>query len=118
MSRRPKCDQLRADANSNNWSEMLVLYCRQAAGQDIQMAQQMNALCGRLLGLTRERQNFIQELESVGNTYAQKTAEYLREMQGKNEQKVMQMRILTAELELNARNNDLFIQKLKGLMYF
>lgn len=82
------------------------------------MAQQMNALCGRLVGVTRERLTFIQELETVGNTYAQKMAEYLREVQAKDEQKVMQMRIMTAELELNARNNDLFIQKLKGLMDF
>ena len=62
MSRRPKCDQLRNEANSSNWSEMLVLYCRQSGIEDIQMAQQMNALCGRLLGVTCERASFIQEL--------------------------------------------------------
>ena len=118
MSRQPKCDELRAEANSKNWSEILVLYCRKASIEDIQMAQQMNALCGRLLGVTRERASFIEELQNVGNMYAQKTAEYLREVQAKDDQKVMQMRIMAAELELNARNHDLFIQKLKGLMHF
>ena len=109
MPRRPKCDQLRVDSNSNNWSEMLVLYCRQCSGKDIQMAQHMTALAGTLVGVTRERSSFIQELESAGNLYAQKTAEYLREVQAKDDQKIMQMRIMAAELELNARNNDIFI---------
>ena len=118
MSRQPRCDQLRAEANSNNWSEILVLYCRKASIEDIQMAQQVNAVCGRLLGVTRERANFIQELENVGNTYAQKTAEYLREVQRKDDQKIQEMRIMVAELELNARNNDVFIEKLKGWCYF
>lgn len=78
----------------------------------------MGAIAGRLLGITRERGSFILELETVGNTYAQKTAEYLREVQAKDDQKIMQIRIMVAELELNARNNDIFIQKLKGLMDF
>lgn len=118
MSRQPKCEQLRREANSNNWSEILVLYCQKASIEDIQMAQQMNALCSRLVGVTRERSSFMQELQNVGNTYAQKTLEYLREVQAKDDQKVMQMRIMAAEMELNAQNNDVFIQKLKGLMYF
>ena len=109
MSRRPICDRLRAESNSSNRSELLVLYCRQSSGQDIQMAQEMSALAGRLLGISHERGSFILELETVGNTYAQKTAEYLREVQAKDDQKIMQMRIMAAELELNARNNDIFI---------
>lgn len=56
MSRRPRCQRLRDEANSSNWSEMLVLYCRQASGEDLQMAQQMTALAGRLVGITRVRQ--------------------------------------------------------------
>lgn len=118
MSRRPKCDQLRNEANSNNWSEMLILYCRQRAIEDIQMAQQINGVCGRLLGVIRERASFIQELETVRNMYAQKTAEFLREVQAKDDQKLMQMRVMASELELTARNNDVFIMKLKGLMDF
>ena len=118
MSRRPICDRLRAESNSRNWSELLVLYCRQSSGQDIQMAQEMSALAGRLLGISRERGSFILELQTVENTYAQKTAEYLRQVQAKDDQKIMQMRIMAAELELDARNNDIFIQKLKGLMDF
>ena len=118
MSRRPRCDQLRAEANSNNWSEMFVLYCRKAGIEDLQMAREMTTVCGRLVGVIRERAEFIGELETVGNMYAQKTAEYLREMQAKDQQKVLQMRMLAAELELNARNHDIFIQKLKGLMDF
>ena len=118
MSRRPKCDELRRAANSGKWSEMLVFYCLQSAGDDIQMAQQMNRLCGRLNAITRERLDFIEELESVGNMYAQKMAEFLREIQRGDNEKVARMQILTAELELNARNKDLFVQKLKGLMDF
>jgi hypothetical protein len=118
MSRHPRCDYLRAEANSKNWSEVFVLYCRKAAMEDLQMAQQMSALCGRLVAVSCERAEFILELETIGNIYAQKTAEYLREVQQRDDQKVMQMRIMAAELELNARNNDLFIQKLKGLMDF
>ena len=45
------------------------------------MAQQMTSLCGRLVGVIRERGEFIHELETIGNTYAQKTLEYLREGQ-------------------------------------
>ena len=116
MSRRPICDRLRSESNSSNWSELLVLYCRQSSGQDIHMAQEMSAFAGRLLAITRERGSFILELETVGNTYAKKTAKYLREVQAKADQKIMKMRIMAAELELNARNNDIFIQKLKGLM--
>ena len=118
MSSRPKCDRLRANANSNNWSEMLVLYCRESSIEDIQMARQMGDLCGRLLNVTRERLSFIQELETVGNIYAQKTAEYLREMQAKDDQKVARMRLLAAELEHNARCTDIFIEKLKGVIDF
>ena len=118
MAMRPKCQQLRAEANSNSWSEILVLYCRQSSIEDIQMAQQMNAVCSRLAGVNRERVSFIQELENVGNTYAQKTVEYLKEVAARDEQKVLQMRLMVAELELNARNNDVFIMKLKGLMHF
>ena len=68
--------------------------------------------------VNRERASFIQELETVGSTYAQKTAEYLKKVLAKDEQKVLQMRLMVAELELNARNNDVFIMKLKGLMHF
>ena len=118
MPRRPICDRLRGEANSNNWSEILILYCRQSSGEDIELARQLIGLCGRLLNVTRERASFILELESVGNNYAQRTAEYLREVQGRDDQKVMQMRILAAELELNARNNEIFIQRLKGLLDF
>ena len=118
MSRGSKCQQLRTEANSNSWSEILVLYCRQSSIENIHMAQQMNAVCGRLASVNRERAMFIQELETVGNTYAQKMVEYLKEVQGKDEQKVLQMRLMVAELELNARNNDVFIMKLKGLMHF
>lgn len=82
------------------------------------MAREMSSLCHRLVGVTRERLDFIHELETVGNTYAQKTAEYLREVQARDDQKVLQMRMMAAELELNARNHDIFIQKLKGLMDF
>ena len=46
MSRQPKCDQLRSEANSNNWSEILVLYCRKAASEELQMAQQIIDVCG------------------------------------------------------------------------
>ena len=118
MPRRPICDRLRGEANSNNWSEILILYCRQSSGEDIEMARQLNALYERLLNVTQERASFILELESVGNNYAQRTAQYLREVQGRDDQKVMQMRILAAELELNARNNDIFIERLKGLLDF
>lgn len=118
MSRYPKCDQLRAQANSRSWSEILVCYCRQSSIENIQIAQQLNAVCARLAGVKRERCALILELETVGNTYAQKTAEYLREVEAKDEEKVTQMRILVAELELNARNNDVFIMKLQGLMHF
>lgn len=109
MSRHPRCDQLRAESNSKNWSEAFVLYCRKAGTEDLQMAQQMNGLCGRLFGVIRERAEFIDELETIGNIYAQKLAEYLREVQGKDDQNLLQMRIMAAELELNARNHDLFI---------
>ena len=52
----------------------------------------MNGLCGRLFGVIRERAEFIDELETIGNIYAQKLAEYLREVQGKDDQKLMQLR--------------------------
>ena len=62
MSREPRCDQLRAEANSNSWSEILALYCRKASIENSQMAQQLNALCARLVGIGRERVAFIEEL--------------------------------------------------------
>ena len=118
MSRRPKCEELRRAANSNNWSSMLVFYCLQSAGDDLQMAHQINTVCMRLNDVTRDRLTFIQELESVGNMHAQKTAEFLREIKARDYEKVARMQILVAELELNARNKDLFVQKLKGLLDF
>ena len=118
MSRWPRCDQVRVEANSKNWLEMFILYCSKATIEDLQMAQQMSSLCGRLVGVTHERLEFIHELDTIGNIYAQKTAKYLREAQGKDEQKVLQMRMMVAEIELNAWNHDVFIQMLKGLMNF
>ena len=55
MSRQPRCDQLRAEANSNSWSRILVLYCRKAIIENSQMAQQLNALHARLVGIGWER---------------------------------------------------------------
>ena len=82
------------------------------------MAQKLNALCARFVGIGRDRVSFIEELETVWNSYTQRTAGYLREVQARDEQKVLQLHMLVAELELNARNNDVFIMKLKGEMRF
>ena len=118
MPRRPKCHQLKKDANSNNWPEMLTFYCQQASMESIQMARQINELCLRLVAIITERGRFIEELETVGNIYAQKMAEHLKEVQVKDDKKVEDMVTLVHELDLNARGMDVFVLKVRGVVDF
>ena len=118
MPRHPKCHKLRHDANSSNWAEMLVFYCRQASTEDIQIMRQISDLCVRLVGVITERRRFITELKTVDNLYTRKTIEHLREVQTKDDQKVMHMQIMVDDLDLSARSKDVFILKLKGEIDF
>ena len=48
MAALPICDELRLSANSANWEHMFILRCRREIAQDLALAREINALCGRL----------------------------------------------------------------------
>lgn len=115
MVRLPKCDELKAEANSSSWTDMLVLYCRKSASEDLKLGQQIYGICGKLLELVRERAALIDELESVGKNVPQKMAEFLRTVQAKDNEKMLELQIMGRKLELSARDKDLFIERLTSL---
>lgn len=116
MSGLPKCDEIRAAANTNNWTDMMIYYCRTAAIEDVQLARKVNILTQELARLNRERAAVIQEMATVRKKVPQKTVEFLKQEQALSEHKVMQMNILAGELELSARNKNFFIHKLEGTL--
>ncbi|GJR47866.1 hypothetical protein Tco_1315969 [Tanacetum coccineum] len=114
-----RCDELRRAVNSSDWEVMFILYFRRAIVEDLRLGREFNVLCVRLTAVINERENFVDELDSlVGRSVPEKMAEFMKEVLGKDILNLMKLQILRREFELRTREKDIFIEKLKGNIDF
>ncbi|GKA53773.1 hypothetical protein Tco_0747088 [Tanacetum coccineum] len=114
MSWLRRCAELREAAQSDEWVEMLVLYCWRSAEEDFRVAGVK--LCEEVAAANEETSYFIQELDVVPGlvVVTQKTSEFLKETQEKDDEWLRQLKALARDTEARAREKCIFIEKLKG----
>ncbi|GJV08085.1 hypothetical protein Tco_1345741 [Tanacetum coccineum] len=114
MSWLRRCAELREAAQSDEWVEMLVLYCWRSAEEDFRVAGVK--LCEEVAAANEETSYFIQELDVVPGlvVVTQKTSEFLKETQEKDDERLRQLEALARDTEARAREKCIFIEKLKG----
>ncbi|GJW20032.1 hypothetical protein Tco_0027468 [Tanacetum coccineum] len=98
MSWLRRCVELREAAPSDNWVEMLVLYCWQSIDEDFRVA--------RL------------DVDHGWVVATQNIFEFLIETQEKDNERLRQLEALARETEARAREKSIFIKKLKGNQHF
>ncbi|GJS91608.1 hypothetical protein Tco_1296005 [Tanacetum coccineum] len=109
------CAELREAAGSNDWVEMLVLYCWRSVEKDFRVAGVINKLCEEVVDANEETSYFIQELDDVPGwvVATRKTSVFLKETQEKDNERLQQLEALAREIEARAREKCIFIEKLK-----
>ncbi|GJV99569.1 hypothetical protein Tco_1554821 [Tanacetum coccineum] len=65
MSWLRRCAELREAAQSDDWVEMLVLYCWRSVDEDFRVAGIINKLYEEVAAANEETDYFIQELDVV-----------------------------------------------------
>nr|GEY28395.1 hypothetical protein [Tanacetum cinerariifolium] len=88
MSWLRRCAEFKEAAQSDDWVEMLVLYCWRSVDEDFRVAREINKLCDE-------------------------TSEFLKETQAKDDESLRQLEALARETEAMARKKCIFIEKLK-----
>ncbi|GJX23940.1 hypothetical protein Tco_0228385 [Tanacetum coccineum] len=90
MATLPRCDELHQTVNSPEWEDMFILYCRRAISEDLRLAREINGLCAGLIVIIKERDNFIDELDILGDRFVpSKMVEFPKETQSKDTEKLM-----------------------------
>ncbi|GKB59680.1 hypothetical protein Tco_0915866 [Tanacetum coccineum] len=108
--------KLRESAQSNNWEDVLVLYCWRAKEEDLKVARMINKLCVKLSDEIKEHRMFTQELDASPGwvIIKEKTSEFLQELAERDEERVRQLQALARETKEMAEEKMEFIEKLKG----
>nr|GFA83521.1 hypothetical protein [Tanacetum cinerariifolium] len=76
----PRCDELLRSANTYKWEEAMILYYRMSIIKDSTIDRETNRLCGEIVAMVEEREQFIQELDALpGRLVLEKMAEFLLE---------------------------------------
>ncbi|GJY86832.1 hypothetical protein Tco_0500858 [Tanacetum coccineum] len=113
MNRRSLITELRCNADSSDWTDVLIHLCRKAAAEDIRFATQLNTLRGEMANVCEKRRNLAYELSSFkGIIVAGKAAEFMTDTLRKDDAEMAQLRELERPMELRALEKELFIQKL------
>ncbi|GKD12841.1 hypothetical protein Tco_1197248 [Tanacetum coccineum] len=82
MATLPRCDELHQTVNSSEWEDMFILYYRRAISADLRLARVINGLCAGLIAIIEERENFVDELDILGDRFVpSKMAEFQKETQ-------------------------------------
>nr|GFB07882.1 hypothetical protein [Tanacetum cinerariifolium] len=116
MSSLRKVTKLRESAQSDNWEDVLVLYCWRAKEDDLKVARMLNKLCVKLSAAIEEHRMLTQDLKAFLGwvIIKQKTSEFLQELVERDDERVQQLQALTRETEERAAEKMVFIKKLKG----
>ncbi|GKB32101.1 hypothetical protein Tco_0871502 [Tanacetum coccineum] len=61
----PKCVELEVAAGSQKWLDMMVLYCRKSASEDLKFVRQINRLRVEMIVTCEDMVAFVQELETL-----------------------------------------------------
>ncbi|GJT10191.1 hypothetical protein Tco_0857233 [Tanacetum coccineum] len=118
MGRSPKCDELRQSANSTEWEDMFILYCRRAVVVDMRLAGAVSKLCREITVVNRGKDQFVEELDTlVGWFMSEKTSQFVKETQTKDMEKMIELHVVAREFQLRAREKKVFIEKLKGKVW-
>ncbi|GJU16772.1 hypothetical protein Tco_1144738, partial [Tanacetum coccineum] len=91
--------KLRESAQSDNWEDVLVLYCWRAKEDDLKVERMINKLCVKLSAAIEEHHMFTQELEASPGwvIIKQKTSEFLQELTKRDDERVRQLQALRGE---------------------
>nr|GEU38785.1 hypothetical protein [Tanacetum cinerariifolium] len=82
--------ELRESVQSNNWEDVLVLYCWRAKEYDLKVARMTNKLCVKLSAAIQEHRMFTQKLEASSRwvIIKQNTSEFLQELAERDNERV------------------------------
>ncbi|GJU57547.1 hypothetical protein Tco_1235313 [Tanacetum coccineum] len=118
MDRRPVITELRYNADSSDWTDVLNCFCRKAAAEDRRFATKLHMLREEMANVCEKIRNLAVELSSMrGIIVTGKAAEFVLDTVGKDEAEMAQLRELERQMELRALEKELFIQKLVGNFY-
>nr|GEX26164.1 hypothetical protein [Tanacetum cinerariifolium] len=96
----PMYEKLEKANGGRNWSDMMIVYCREFADEHWDFSLRVNRLIGDLREACKDRVAFVQELWSVvGENMPAKTAVFLEEMMNKKGSKEW----LLCDLEMGVR---------------
>nr|GEX06195.1 hypothetical protein [Tanacetum cinerariifolium] len=112
-SRRPVITELRYNAESSDWTDVLSCFCQKAATEDRRFATQLHMLREEMANVCEKRRNFVIELSSMRRIIVTgKATEFVFDIVGKDEAEMAQLHELERQMELRALEKELFIQKL------
>nr|GEX83672.1 hypothetical protein [Tanacetum cinerariifolium] len=75
--------------------EAMILYCRRCIIEDFIIARETSRLCGEMVAIVDEKEQFLQELDALPRRLVlEKMAELLRETQNKYMQRMLQLQVL------------------------
>ncbi|GKD45711.1 hypothetical protein Tco_1270356 [Tanacetum coccineum] len=113
MDRRPVITELRYNADSSDWTDVLSCFCRKVATEDRRFATKLHMLREEMANVCEKIRNLAVELSSMrGIIVTGKAAEFVFDTVGKDEAEMAQLRELERQMELRALEKELFIQKL------
>ncbi|GJT61234.1 hypothetical protein Tco_1004767 [Tanacetum coccineum] len=115
MDRHPLVTELRYKADSSEWTDVLVFFCREAADEDREIATKLNRLREEMLVIREKRRNLADELRSIrGIVVVTKAAEFVSETVRKDNAQIEQLRGIESQMEVRALEKELHVQKIVG----
>ncbi|GKB83789.1 hypothetical protein Tco_0950684 [Tanacetum coccineum] len=115
IGKHPLIIELRYKADSSEWSDVLVFFCREVADEDIKIATKLNRLREEMLVIREKRSNLVDELRSIrGIVVVGKAAEFVSETVRKDNAQIEQLRGVESKMEVRALEKELHVQNIMG----
>ncbi|GJX30770.1 hypothetical protein Tco_0240625 [Tanacetum coccineum] len=113
MDRHPLITELRYKADSFEWNDVLVFFCREVADEDRNITTKLNSLREEMLVIREKRRNLMDELRSIrGIVVGGKAAEFVSETVRKDNAQIEKLRGIESEMEVRALKKELHVQKI------
>nr|GEW44949.1 hypothetical protein [Tanacetum cinerariifolium] len=111
--KRPLIRELRCNADSSGWTDVLSYFYRKAVAEDRRFATQLNTLSEEMVNVCEKRRNLDYKRRSVkGIIVTGKVTKFVIDTLRKDDAEMAQLRELERQMELRALKKELFIQKL------
>ncbi|GKC68427.1 hypothetical protein Tco_1101025 [Tanacetum coccineum] len=119
MDRHPLISELRYKADSWDWNDVLIYFCREAAEEDKQIATKLNRLREELLVLCEKRRNIAHVLRTFRSiVVVSKAAEFMAESVRKANDQAAQVREVETQIEVTGLEKEMYIQNIMGNMCY